>query len=225
MESARLDSTDRPSVQVAVEGDRISVDGGCNAIGGTAEIIDGALRVAQLSSTKMACGQGLMALEEWLGGFLASEPAIELDEDVLVLTSGDDRLELPEVQADQTADRAAAEMLGTWQLESLTAERGGVASGSGSSDYAATLVVEDGQVLIDTGCNTGSASLSVVGDTWETGPVQMTLKGCRPADAATEQQITEVIDSSPVFAVSDGTLTLTTPDGTLGLQLRAAATP
>lgn len=220
--STTLDDAGDLAVQVTFDGDRIAVAGGCNGVGGIAAIADGTLTVEDQASTDMACAQELMDLDAWLGEFLSSEPSIELDQDVLVLTSGQDRLELPEAQADVSAD----DLNGTWELEALTRAQDDTASAA-AGDYAATLTVADGEVGVDTGCNTGRAVVAVAGQSWETESVAITKKGCSPAKAKVERQIREVLESSPTFEVADGTLTLTTPDGSQGLQLRlrAGATP
>lgn len=67
----------------------ISANAGCNTLNGSATWDDGTLEVAEpMASTMMACDEALMAQDQWLSGFLTSNPAIEIDGDEVTL--GDD---------------------------------------------------------------------------------------------------------------------------------------
>jgi heat shock protein HslJ len=69
---------------------------GCNELSGPADLSDHRLRV-RLGTTDMSCG-AVRAQESWLGEFLRSEPAWQLDGHTLVLTSGEVELRLVDVE-------------------------------------------------------------------------------------------------------------------------------
>ena len=72
----------------AVRSLRISAQAGCNTLAGGATWTNGVLPAGPLAMTMMACEDDLSAQDQWLSELLASEPAIELDGDTLVI--GDD---------------------------------------------------------------------------------------------------------------------------------------
>lgn len=79
---------DGTSVTVTFAEDTLSAQAGCNTLAGGASWADGVLTAGPLAMTMMACEDDLSAQDQWLSEFLASEPAIELDGDTLVI--GDD---------------------------------------------------------------------------------------------------------------------------------------
>lgn len=77
-------------MSLAFEDDRISAEAGCNTLSGGATWDGGVLTTTgPLASTMMGCERGLAAQDEWLSAFLASEPAIVIEGETLVL--GNDR--------------------------------------------------------------------------------------------------------------------------------------
>ncbi len=87
------DGADRPlageaPVKLTFTEDSLSANAGCNTLVGTASISEGTLVIdGALASTMMACEEPLMEQDTWLGGFLASSPAIAYDGQQLTLTS------------------------------------------------------------------------------------------------------------------------------------------
>ena len=79
---------DGTSVVLTFAEDSMSAQAGCNTLAGGASWADGVLTAGPLAMTMMACEDDLSAQDQWLSEFLASEPAIQLDGDTLVL--GDD---------------------------------------------------------------------------------------------------------------------------------------
>ena len=85
------------AVSLTFEDDHISAEAGCNTIFGGVTWDGGVLTTTgPLAMSKKGCERGLAAQDEWLSAFLASEPAIVLEGETLVL--GDDRqgITLPE---------------------------------------------------------------------------------------------------------------------------------
>lgn len=63
---------------------------GCNSMSAPATWDDGVLRLgADLTSTRMACTDELMAQDDWFAALLTAEPTLTLDEDTLTLTGPD----------------------------------------------------------------------------------------------------------------------------------------
>ena len=77
------------TITLTFEEGRISANGGCNTLNGSATWEGDTLEVAEpLASTMMACDEALMEQDQWLSEYLTSSPALEVDGDTLTL--GDD---------------------------------------------------------------------------------------------------------------------------------------
>jgi heat shock protein HslJ len=81
-------------ITVAFADGSIGADAGCNRHGGSYELVDGELRTGPLRSTRMACAEPVMEQEQWLADLLRSNPRIDFDGDVLVLSGSDTTLRL-----------------------------------------------------------------------------------------------------------------------------------
>ena len=77
-------------IEVRFEADSLSVDAGCNKLFGGASIDGDELVVPALASTQKACEDALMRQDAWLSDFLSSRPTIEVLEQDLWLSHGDD---------------------------------------------------------------------------------------------------------------------------------------
>ena len=189
-------------------------------MGGDAEIVDGRLEISGgLAMTEMAC-PGLMRQEQWYGDFLASSPRIEVDGETLTLAAGE--VTITFTDRDVVDGPAAVEGV-TSRLESVTRTRGNSASGTGGPWYRkATLRLEDGHVGGRSGCNGYGADAALEGDRLRVSEVISTKRACSRARMRVERAFHRVLESDPVWSVSPTTLTLTTPNGKLGLQFRKA---
>lgn len=88
---------DGSEVRLIFQTDRISVQAGCNTLNGGATWDEGALVVTQpMARTMMACAPDLMAQDDWLEGFLTSEPALSLDGATLTLGDSTEGITLDE---------------------------------------------------------------------------------------------------------------------------------
>ena len=87
---------DGTSVTVTFAEDSISAQAGCNTLAGGATWTNGVLTAGPLAMTMMACEDDLSAQDQWLSELLASEPAIELDGDTLVIGDATEGITLTE---------------------------------------------------------------------------------------------------------------------------------
>ena len=74
-------------ITVTFEGDRLSVNAGCNTINGGYAIEDGTLTAEPLAQTQMACEDDLQQQDQWVIALLEGEPSVSLADDVLTISS------------------------------------------------------------------------------------------------------------------------------------------
>jgi len=67
---------------------------GCNTFGADVEITADSLVVGVIAGTEIGCLDVLHAQDEWLAGFFGSDPRWRLNDDRLILTSGETVIEL-----------------------------------------------------------------------------------------------------------------------------------
>jgi heat shock protein HslJ len=77
-------------IEMRFQHDSLAVHAGCNTLFGGASIDGTDLVVASLASTKKACDASLTQQDEWLSRFLSSRPTIEVLEQDLWLSHGND---------------------------------------------------------------------------------------------------------------------------------------
>jgi heat shock protein HslJ len=77
-------------IEMHFKTDSISVNAGCNTMFGSASIEGDELVVPTLASTQKACADDLTTQDAWLTNFLSSRPTIEVLEQELWLSKGDD---------------------------------------------------------------------------------------------------------------------------------------
>jgi heat shock protein HslJ len=196
---------------------RISINAGCNGMGGDYRLsTDSELSTGTLSGTMMACDQPLMDQESWLSGTVFAAPLIaSVGGDVLTLSR--DGLEL------QLTDRAiaspdAALQDTAWQLDGIVT---GQSVSSVPAGHTPTLTIRsDGTVAVHTGCNGGRSSATVSGGTVTFGPLMTTKMACADAGGQqTEAAVLAVLRAAVAWSITEKTLTLT--NGDHGLVYRA----
>ena len=77
-------------IELRFDSDSVSADAGCNRLFGGASIEGDELVVPALASTQKACDDALTQQDAWLTDFLSSHPTIEVLEQELWLSHGDD---------------------------------------------------------------------------------------------------------------------------------------
>jgi heat shock protein HslJ len=78
------------SISISPDTDAVALNAGCNTLVGSLDRTAGTLSTTDdgsVASTMMACDQGLGMQDEWLRGFVASNPTWALDGDTVTLTS------------------------------------------------------------------------------------------------------------------------------------------
>jgi heat shock protein HslJ len=226
-----LDGTEWLSIAVTEDGvDRPLVDGtrirlsftdgqvgasvGCNTMGGAYRIEGGRLIFEGGGMTEMGCDDERHAQDDWLFGFLGSQPSVAQDGDKLTLTSGATVITLQ--------DREVAEpdlpLVGTtWTVDSIIS--GGAVSSVPGGANATLVFADDGQLAIDSGCNTGGGTYEVTDDTVRIREVFTTLIDCPGDVAQLEAAVMSVLNAGDLeFAIDAGTLTLMAGDQGLGLR-------
>jgi heat shock protein HslJ len=197
------------------EDGQITASAGCNTLGGAVEITAVRIDVGDLSMTEMGCDPALHEQDEWLAGFLASDPGYTLDGDRLLLRDDGTSIDL--------LDRRVADpdrpLQGTiWRLDGII---DGDAVSSVPGDVRATLRFTDRQVAIDVRrCSNGSASVDVDATELTVGHVTMRDNQCDMDEAAVEEAIVAALDGTVAYDIEATGLTLTNRSGR-GLTLSA----
>lgn len=213
-------------VRMAFEGGQLSVQAGCNNLFAAYAVEQQTLRVATMGSTQMGCEQDLMDQDQWLAGFLEGGPTAVVDGDELTLSDGATELVL--------TDRVVADpdrpLVGTtWQLESHRSDD--AVSHVAGMEKATLRFDGQGRLQVHTGCNRGSATYAVEGDTVVIGPVMLTRMACPEPAMQIETLLTQAIDQQTLsVSIEADRLTLKSTgegdDGSgSGLGLRAVPDP
>lgn len=219
---AEADTQDTPlagtGVSLDFTGDhRVVARASCNTMSGEAAVEGDRLVVGNgLATTEMGCDQDRHAQDEWLDGFLTGSPAIALTGERLTLTAGDGTaLELTE-RSVADPDRP---LEGTvWTVDSLV--DGETASSTPAGATPATVEFADGRVTVFTGCNGGSGTYRLDGDTITVEPLMLTRKACESGIMTVESAMVAVLTGPVTYDVTSATLALENPSGK-GLRLRA----
>lgn len=85
---------DEPGIELALKDGQLSVSAGCNRLFGAAKVVEGRLIVPQLASTMMACDPASMARERKLSALLASHPAVQVQDGLLLVGEPGSQLRL-----------------------------------------------------------------------------------------------------------------------------------
>lgn len=193
---------------------RIGVGAGCNRLGGDYRIDGDVLRIANAAVTEMGCDPERHAQDEWLFDFLGQGPTVALAGDVLTLSLGTTTITL--------LDREVAEpdlpLVGTdWVLSSILT--GGTASSVPAGVVARLRFGADGQVQVETGCNTGGGSYRVEGDRLIFGDLLLTERACIGPEGEVEAAMLAVLGAKEVvFGIDGATLRLVA--GSRGLDFQ-----
>jgi len=202
------------TIRLTFKDGRIGINAGCNQMSGSSAVVDGHLKIGQMMTTEMGCEPPLMAQDTWVGTFMDGA-VVTLAGDTLTLANGGVTMTL--------VDRVVADpdrpLEGTrWVLDGIVA---GDAVSSVPAGVTAGLTIANGQMQVETGCNTGNATVAVTATTLTIGPMALTKKACAPDATAVQNAMTAVLSGQVEYAIDAGVLTLTA--GQTGLTLRAAS--
>jgi heat shock protein HslJ len=202
------------TVRLTFNGDQLGINAGCNHMGGAYAITDGRLTTGQMAMTDMACDEPLMAQDTWVAAFVGGA-AVTLSGDTLTLQHAEVTMTLTDREV-ADPDRPLA---GTrWILDGMVT---GDAVSSVPAGVTAALTIANGQIQVESGCNTGSASVTSTDTTLTIGTLRQTTMACQPDAMAVERAVTAVLSGEIAYAIDADVLTLTA-DGA-GLMLRAAS--
>jgi heat shock protein HslJ len=197
-------------------GGSLSVQAGCNTMGGTFTIVDGKLVAdSPWSMTEMGCDPARHAQDDWISQFLGSSPQFNLVGNDLVLTSGATTITF----LDKEVAEPDQPLVGpTWTLSSIIS---GDAVSSVPMGVTATLKFNaDGTVEVHSGCNSGGGSYAVEGDLITFGGIALTKMACLGPQMDVESAVITVLSTDGVtWAIDSGSLTLMAGDH--GLQFSA----
>ncbi|HTM44027.1 MAG TPA: META domain-containing protein [Polyangiaceae bacterium] len=189
---------------------------GCNHFSAEYTLSGGRLRLGGLGSTEIGCEQPLADQDNWLADFVSSSPTLDLVGNDLTLTGAQATLHfLDRVVADP--DRPLTGRV--WTIDTVI-ESGAAMSGGWAR---ATLQFDDqGNVSVDTGCNTANGQ-------YTTNSNNLVLSGMSYTHRTCLMDAGPTIDAQVHNVMSNGTLTfeitaarLQLLRGTIGL---AATTP
>ncbi|MEZ5191924.1 MAG: META domain-containing protein, partial [Nocardioides sp.] len=202
----------------------LRLDSGCNTGSGSVAVGEESLEVGDLAMTLLGCSGDRADVEAQVLAVVHGTVGFALAGDRLTLT-GEDGSTLGFRPADLTpATPQPADLEGQeWHLVGIVRRDGEVVSTSALPDQlVATVRVQDGQLLVNTGCNVGSAPVSVSARTLEAGRLMLTKRACRVEDGEVEGAIVTLLESGAVrWSIADGRLTLSARDGTLELTYAA----
>jgi heat shock protein HslJ len=189
---------------------RLIARAGCNMMQGPVSLGGGKLAVSDLSSTAMGCpNPDLHKQDEWLMKLLGATPTWQMDGANLVVTGSGTEIVLG-------TEAPAVLEGGTWTVDSLVT---GDAVSSVPGAVAATLAFMDGKVNVFTGCNSGSASYKVDGQTITFESLLHTDKACGPDETLVEKALLAALNGQVTYKIDRQKLSLTNTKGD-GVQLK-----
>ena len=202
---------DGTSVELRFTDDgRLIANAGCNMMQGPVSLDDGKLSVGDLSVTAMGCPKPeLHTQDDWLSKLLSATPSWQLKDSNLVLTGSDAEIVL--------APEAPARLEGgEWKVDTLVSAD---AASSVPGAVPATLTFAGGKVEVFTGCNTGSASYRVDGQTITFEQLVHTDKACGPDETMVEKAVLAALTGQVTYRIDRSSLSLTNTKGD-GVQLK-----
>ena len=218
--SAGLELVEATVVRIEFRDDgTLSASAGCNLFGGEYRVDGDVLRLdGGLSMTEMGCEQALMDQDSLVADLLMAGPTVALDGDTLVLSSADTSITfLDRVVADPDLPIEGT----VWILVTII---DGESASSVPMDATSTLTfvngtgTADGTALVETGCNSGSATVSLGDGTITFGPLGLTKMACEQPLMDLESSVVAVLAGDVTFEIEAGSLTITSSSGAAGLQ-------
>ena len=192
--------------------DGLGISAGCNSMGAPLTIVDGKLSVRQMMSTEMGCDKALMDQDTWLAAFLDGA-TIVLDDTQLTLTKDGTTITL---QDNAGVNPPKAIEGTTWVLNSIIV--GGDAVSSVPAGVTATIMIAGGKVQVAAGCNRGSGTATINGDTITFGPIATTKMACDKDKMSVEEAVLGVLSGDVPFSLDGQSLTLRGQANGLGFK-------
>jgi heat shock protein HslJ len=192
---------------------RLIADAGCNSMQAPVSLGGGRIEVSDLAMTAVGCPTALQEQDTWLSRFLSTKPSWKLDGSTLAVSSPTTEVTL--------ADRKVAEpdlsLRGTrWTVDTIV--DGQVAS-STPATASTSVVFDKDTVAVSAGCNSGSGSYQLSGNTIRIGDIATTRKACEPDIMSLENAVLAVLHGDIAYEIDSDRLILKQATGK-GLQLR-----
>jgi heat shock protein HslJ len=202
-------------IQLGFADGSLSANAGCNQLFGGYRLDGDILAADALGQTEMACEDALMEQDTWLSGLLTGSPTVALDADELTLTSADGATVV--TMLDREVADPDRPLEGTrWVVESTISAD---AVSSIPSGATASITITDGTVAVESGCNTGSGSVTVGEDALTFGPIATTTRACEDDLMNLEAAVFATLVEEVTYAIEANVLTIRSGDA--GLVLRA----
>lgn len=202
-------------IRLSFDDGSLSANTGCNQLFGDYRLDGDVLAAEALGQTLIACEDALMEQDTWLTGLLTGSPTVALDADELVLTSADGATVV--TMLDRVVADPDRPLEGTrWVVESTISAD---AVSSIPSGATASITITEGTVAIESGCNTGSGSVTVGEDTLTFGPIATTARECENDLMDLEAAVFAALDGETTYEIEADVLTFRS--GENGLVLRA----
>ena len=211
-DDSSLTVDDDNPVTLGVDGDTVSGRAPCNTYRGAFDLgADDSVEIGPLALTRMACPGSAMEAENEFVAALEAVDHVEVDVDRMVLTGGDGvRLSFGSSDADEL-------LVGTWTIT-------GVATG----DSVDSVIVgteptitfgDDGEVTMETGCNTAGSTWELDGDELTVGRPRSTLMACEDPPGVMEQEaaLLRALESAARVEIAPGTLTILDAEGSIAM--------
>ena len=196
---------DGTRIRISFTGGRISVNGGCNTMGGAYSLdATGVLTLVDAAVTEMACQGGLMNQDTWLFGFLGSQPTVSLSGNDLVIADDFTSIDMLDTEiAEPDLPLAGA----TWTLTSIIS---GDSVSSVPMDVVATLAfAEDGGVDVQPGCNSGHGTVLVGDGVMTFSDIALTRMACQGPAMGVEDAVLQILSADEVsYRIDSNVLTL-----------------
>jgi len=202
---------DVSKIRLSFQDGTLSGTGGCNLMGGSYQIVDGALATGSMATTEMACEEPLMAQDAWLAAFLPGA-AVTLDGNTLTLSKDGTRLVMTDKEVAEP-DLPLAQRT-NWVLEGIA--QGGEDGSSTSMPAGVTAGISFGgdQANVAFGCNSGGGEVVITDATLTFGPMISTKMACEGPGNDVERVMQSVLSGEVPYTIDGDTLTITGADGT-----------
>ena len=198
---------------------------GCNQFSGPVSWeVNGHFDAGPLAGTEMGCEPRAMRADEALADFFQRADHLTLDGNDIQISAGQDSIWFVPTGDQPGEQPAAVDLEGTtWRLTGI-GEYDGDVGGMMSipEDVTSFLLLEDGKLTFDDGCNTGFGQVRVTGDELVLSDVGGTLKGCLGSTGEVEQGVRRVLrDGRVTWSINAKHLTLLTEDHRFQLDYEA----
>ena len=193
----------------------LSLNSGCNGVGGSAEIIVDVLHVNELNSTLKACEPELMEQDAVLGEFILSRPQMTWDASSITLSNESITLRF----VLERVLHPSLNLVGPlWTVNGFI--EGEVASSSISSSQQTIIFEANGEAQVNTGCNSCFATYELEGNEIKVTSLGCTEAACLDEDGqTTEGLFTSILFATTSYEIDGNSLTLTDTESQRAITL------